>query len=69
MFSIPDEDLSREVLSSEDSISVQVIVTVRMRQGGTYQCTVSNDAPRGNTTMTQAITVTGMSHNEFIFQI
>ena len=69
MFNIPNDDLSREVLSSEDSISVQVIVTVRMRQGGTYQCMVSNDAPRGNTATSQAINVTGTSHNEFIFQI
>ena len=69
MFSIPDDDLSREVLVSEDPISVQVIVTVRMRQGGDYQCTVSNDAPYGNSATSQAVTVRGMSHTEFIFQI
>ena len=69
MFNILNDDLSREVLASEDPISVQVIVTVRMRQGGSYQCTVSNDAPNGNTAMTQAIPVTGMSHTEFKFQI
>ena len=54
------DDLSREVLVSEDPISVQVIVTIGMRQGGTYQCTVSNDAPNGNTATTQVITVTGI---------
>ena len=69
MFNIPNEDLSREVQSSEDPIHVQVIVTVRMRQEGSYQCTVSNDAPNGNTATSQAVTVTGVSHNEFIFQI
>ena len=69
MFNIPNVDLSREVLASEIPIKVQVIVTVRMRQGGSYQCTVSNDAPNGNTAMTQAIPVTGKSHTEFIFQI
>ena len=69
MFNIANDDLSREVLASEDPISVQVIVTVRTRQGGSYQCTVSNDAKNGNTAMTQAIPVTGMSHTEFIFQI
>ena len=70
MFNIPNDDLSREVLVSIDPISVQVIVTIGMRQGGSYQCTVSNDAPNGgNTAMTQAIPVTGMSHTEFIFQI
>ena len=68
MFNIPNDDLSREVLVSEDDpISVQVIVTVRMRRGGTYQCTVSNAAPNGNTATSQPITVTGK--NEFIFQI
>ena len=69
MFNILNDDLSREVLASEDPISVQVIVTVRMRQGGSYQCTVSNDATFGNTATSQAITVTGMSHNEFIFHV
>ena len=69
MFNILNDDLSREVLASEDPISVRVIVTVRMRQGGNYQCTVSNDAPNGNTATSQAITVTGVSHTEFIFQI
>ena len=69
MFNIPNEDLSREVLVSEDPISVQVIVTIGMRQGGTYQCTVSNDAPFGNTATTQVITVTGISGTEFKFQI
>ena len=69
MFNILNDDLSREVLVSIDPISVQVIVTVRMRQGGNYQCTVSNDAKNGNTAMTQAIPVTGMSHTEFKFQI
>ena len=69
MFTIPNENLSREVLVSEDPISIQVIVTIGMRQGGTYQCTVSNDATNGNMATTQAITVTGMSHTKFKFQI
>ena len=30
------DDLSREVLVSEDPISVRVVVTIRMRQGGIY---------------------------------
>ena len=69
IINISYEDLSREVLVSEDPISVQVIVTIGMRQGGTYQCTVSNDAPFGNTTTTQVITVTGMSLTELKSQI
>ena len=69
MFNILNDDLSREVLASEGNTSVRVIVTIGMRQGGSYQCTVSNDAPNGNTATSQAITVTGMSHTEFIFQI
>ena len=71
MFNISNNNLSREVLASEDPISVQVIVTIGMRQGGTYQCTVSNDAPFGNTAATtQAIIiVTGMSLTELKFQI
>ena len=63
------DDLSRQVLVSENPISVQVTVTIGMRQGGTYQCTVSNDAPNGNTATTQAITVTGISVTEFKFHI
>ena len=59
------DDLSREILVSEDPISVQVIVTIGMRQGGTYQCTVSNDALFDNTATTQAINVTGMSQTPF----
>ena len=62
MFNIPNDDLSREVLVSEDPISVRVIATIRMRQGGTYQCTVSNDAPNRNTATSQAIHITGTSH-------
>ena len=62
-------DMSREVLVSEDPISVQVIVTIGMRQGGTYQCTVSNDAPFGNTATTQAINITGMSHLMFRYDL
>ena len=63
------DDLSREVLVPEDPISVQVIVTIGMRQGGTYQCTVSNDAPLGNNATSEPITITGMSHTKFKFQI
>ena len=64
------DDLSREVLVSEDPISVQVVVTIGMKQGGTYQCTVSNDAPFGNNATTVAINVTGMSLiSELKFQI
>ena len=62
MFNIPNDDLSREVLVSEDPISVRVIATFRMRQGGTYQCTVLNDAPNGNNGTSQAIHITGTSH-------
>ena len=62
MFNIPNDDLSREVQNSEDPISVRVIATIRMRQGGTYQCTVSNDATNGNTATSQAIQITGTSH-------
>ena len=63
------DDLSREVLVSKDPISVRVIVTIGMRQGGTYQCTVSNDAPNGNTATSEPITVTGISHTECKFQV
>ena len=53
------DDLSHEVRFSEHPISVQVTVTIGMRQEGTYQCTVSNDAPNGNISTSQAIRVTG----------
>ena len=69
IINISYEDLSREVIISGDPISVQVTVKIEMRQGGTYQCTVSNDAPNGNTATTQAITITGMSLTELNFQI
>ena len=62
MFNIPNNNLSCEVLESEDPISVQVIVTIGMRQGGTYQCIVSNDATNGNTATSEAINITGTSH-------
>ena len=63
------DGLSRQVLVSEDPISVQVTITIGMRQGGAYQCNVSNDARFGNTTTSQAVNVTGMSHAEFTFPI
>ena len=69
MSDISYDDLSREVLVSEDPISVNVTVTFGMRQGGTYQCNVSNDAPNGNTATSLAIAVTGMSFNEFKFHV
>ena len=40
-FTIANDDLSRVVVNGPGSIT-QAIVTVRMRQTGTYQCTVSN---------------------------
>ena len=38
---IGNGDLSRVVVNGPESVT-QVTVTVRMRQAGTYQCTVSN---------------------------
>ena len=40
-FIIASSDLSRVVVNRIGSVT-QVTVTVRMRQAGTYQCTVSN---------------------------
>ena len=40
-FTIASGDLSRVVVNGTSSVT-QVTVTVRMRQAGTYQCTVSN---------------------------
>ena len=40
-FTIASGDLSRVVVNGTGSVT-QVTVTVRMRQAGTYQCTVSN---------------------------
>ena len=40
-FTIASGDLSRVVVNGTESVT-QVTVTVRMRQAGTYQCTVSN---------------------------
>ena len=40
-FTIANGDLSRVVVNGPGSVT-QVTVTVRMRQAGTYQCTVSN---------------------------
>ena len=40
-FIIASGDLSRVVVNGSESVT-QVTVTVRMRQAGTYQCTVSN---------------------------
>ena len=41
-FTITSGDLSRVVVNGPGSVT-QVTVTVRMRQAGTYQCTVSNE--------------------------
>ena len=40
-FTIANGDLSRVIVNGSGSVT-QVTVTVRMRQAGTYQCTVSN---------------------------
>ena len=40
-FTIASGDLSRVIVNGTGSVT-QVTVTVRMRQAGTYQCTVSN---------------------------
>ena len=40
-FTIASSDLSRVIVDGPGSVT-QVTVTVRMRQAGTYQCTVSN---------------------------
>ena len=40
-FTIAGGDLSRVIVNGTGSVT-QVTVTVRMRQAGTYQCTVSN---------------------------
>ena len=40
-FTIASGDLSRVVVNGTESV-IKVTVTVRMRQAGTYQCTVSN---------------------------
>ena len=40
-FTITSGDLSRVIVNGTESVT-QVTVTVRMRQAGTYQCTVSN---------------------------
>lgn len=39
---INSNDLSRVIVNGPESVT-QVTVTVRMRQAGIYQCTVSND--------------------------
>ena len=41
LFIIASADLSRVTVNGPGSVT-QVTVTVRMRQAGTYQCTVSN---------------------------
>ena len=40
-FTIASGDLSRVIVNGPGSVT-QVTVTVRMRQAGTYQCTMSN---------------------------
>ena len=56
-FIIANGDLSRMVLNGTGSVT-QVTVTVRMRQPGTYQCTVSNarvaNGTIGNVTATNS---------------
>ena len=55
---ITSSDLSRVIVNGTGSVT-QVTVTVRMRQAGTYQCTVSNDRVTDGTIGN----VTAMSNN------
>ena len=59
-FTIASGDLSRVVVNGPRSVT-QVTVTVRMRQAGTYQCTVSNarvgNGTIGNVTATNSSSI------------
>ena len=61
-FTIASGDLSRVTVNGTGSIT-QVTVTVRMRQAGTYQCTVSNarvtDSQGGAVSSSSSLSITG----------
>ena len=58
-FNIDDEDLKRNVINAIDPLQVLVIVTVRMRKPGIYQCTVTTGVAVLNDAMSTSVTVTG----------
>ena len=61
-FTVASDDLSRVVVNGPGSVT-QVTVTVRMRQAGTYQCTVSNarvtDSLGGAASSSSSLSITG----------
>ena len=58
-FNIDDEDLKRNVIDAIDPLQVLVIVTVRMRKPGIYQCTVTTGVAGLTDVMSMSVTVTG----------
>ena len=58
-FNIDDEDLKRNVINAKDPLQVLVIVTVRIRKSGIYQCTVTTGVAVLNDTTSISVTVTG----------
>ena len=58
-FNIDDEDLKRIVIDALDPLRVLVIVTVRMRKSGIYQCTVTTGVAVLADAMSMSVTLTG----------
>ena len=58
-FNIDNEDLKRNVINATDLLKVLVIVTVRMRKPGIYQCTVTTGVAVLNDATSMSVTVTG----------
>ena len=54
-----DEDLKRNVIDAIDPLQVLVIVTVRMRKPGIYQCTVTTGVAVLNDATSMSVSVTG----------
>ena len=58
-FNIDHEDLKRNVINAIDHLQVLVIVTVRMRKPGIYQCTVTTGVAGLTDATSMSVTVTG----------
>ena len=71
LFDVSDDDVIRTVSMAEDPISVEVIVLVRMRVAGQYQCSVTTDKitkANDSSALTATRNITGKYLNFFCFR-
>ena len=57
---INDADLNRKVINATDPVQVLVTVSIRMRQSGSYMCTVSTGVDGQDGVSTVPLSITGL---------